>query len=52
VMGNAPEIGDALMQSTQVLFPSVFCNINFCLLVYVLHRNNYVLRDNMFYFIG
>lgn len=49
VMGNAPEIGDALLQSTQVLFPPILHHIRNIRFFRVnrISKNNFFLQDNM-----
>lgn len=53
-MGNAPEIGDELMQSTQVLFPSLSFSINYLVCFFpsifldMLNHINCGVHDHMF----
>jgi hypothetical protein len=52
VMGNAPEIGDALLQSTQVLFPPLLSSISIsflcvCLIGYI----GTIVFDTIIYFL-
>jgi hypothetical protein len=54
VMGNAPEIGDALLRSTQVLFPPILSSISISISFFFVnrsHRNYCVWHYSIMYFL-